>query len=175
MRRSAGAVGLWLLGVAVGVVVALAMVHVVDDDESSGESQAPASETQAPRVGVVTVNVDKDGSCTSQGPQTVAFGRYAIDFLNKSDVEVWVHVLRPADGVTYDDLAAHVADDHERKKGGDQTVGYEELAALEVSIPLYDERHLYRDGWGDIEPGTLGLLCEQWNSLSLAGPVEVVP
>ena len=143
----------------------------------SGGGDRDETTTPEPRVaGVVSVTTAEDG-CEYAGPHSVRDARFTLETEKQSDGEASFHLLRLKRGVSFRELEAHIAREHERRASGRQTVGYESLAALEASTELLedDQQALIAPQPNDLQPGTHAVLCIQASRLDLAGPLVLTP
>jgi hypothetical protein len=131
---------------------------------------------EPPVTGVVTVTMTEDG-CEYAGPESLPDDRLTLETMKEIDGEGSFQLLRLEPHVTYADLESHIAREHERRAGGQQTVGYESLAALEASTELLEGDHqaLIAPQPNDLQPGTHAVLCIQPTRLDLAGPLVLTP
>jgi hypothetical protein len=160
----------WQLFLLFATAAMLVALPACNGGESENET------TTGPTAGVVVVTMTDD-SCEYDGPMAVSDGHLTVEFVKEPNTDGALHLLRLADGITFDALEAHIEKEEERLERGLRTVGYQAFASLEASAELIgsENQSILEPLPSDLEPGDHAFLCIRTPALGLAGPLEVIP
>jgi hypothetical protein len=98
----------------------------------------------------------RDDGCEYSGPAMVGAGTVILGLENESsgqfDADLWL--LEP--GHTYDELAAHIAEEQRRSEAGEPPLGHPAFATLVAEASTTSERGTLT---ADLDAGTYGVAC----------------
>lgn len=142
-------------------LVAAAVVALVVATCAGASTPAPRATPattptpSAPATSTATVTLRDDG-CEYLGPSVVGAGTVVLELVNRSIGQFDAHLWLPSVGHTYDELAAHIAEEQRRLEAGEPGLGHPAFATLVAEASVSGAQGTLSK---DLSPGTYGLAC----------------